>query len=397
MSQPLLQVKNLSIEFESNGLTVPAVKNISFEVLPGQITAIVGESGSGKSVTSLAIMKLLPEQALINGQILLLQKEGSATDLLRYSNTDINAIRGKDIAMIFQEPMTSLNPVFSCGFQVMEALQMHQKISSPEAHKKAVELFTQVDLPNPSEMMSRYPHQLSGGQKQRVMIAMAMSCNPSLLIADEPTTALDVTVQKRILDLIRNLQLQTGMSVILITHDLGIVADIAHSLVVMYKGEIVEQGQTSAILSNPIHPYTKALLACRPAMHKRGDRLPVVSDFLLQVPEAFSGRIDGSIKFSPQASIISKERLSDDSETMKGKKVLVVQNLEVYYSGKRKLFGAPTPTFKAVDDVSFTVSKGETVGLVGESGCGKTTLGRAILQLVKPTGEKQPWAAQYCS
>ena len=380
MSEPLLQVKDLSVDFIANGIVAQAVKNISFNVSRGEITAIVGESGSGKSVTALAIMKLLPELAKTSGQILFSRNEGAAIDLLNYPAKDINAIRGKDMAMIFQEPMTSLNPVFTCGSQVMEALQVHQNISSASAKEKAIALFEQVNLPHPSEMINRYPHQLSGGQKQRVMIAMAMSCNPSLLIADEPTTALDVTVQKTILDLIRQLQLQTRMSVILITHDLGLVADIADKLIVMYKGEIVEQGETTTILKQPSHPYTKALLACRPAMHKRGERLPIVSDFLQ--PDA------GTVSSTQEILVNHVDHIIGEKEKEKDEVILRVQNLKVYYPAKRNLFGKSTEAFKAVDDVSFTVCKGETVGLVGESGCGKTTLGRTILQLIKPTAGK---------
>ncbi|MEO6722376.1 MAG: ABC transporter ATP-binding protein [Ferruginibacter sp.] len=392
MSEPLLEVKDLSVDFIANGSSMQAVKNISFNVLRGEITAIVGESGSGKSVTSLAIMKLLPEQAKTSGQIFFSKDDSLAIDLLNFPAKNINTIRGKDMAMIFQEPMTSLNPVFTCGSQVMEALQIHQHISSASAKEKAIALFKQVNLPNPSEMINRYPHQLSGGQKQRVMIAMAMSCNPSLLIADEPTTALDVTVQKTILDLIRQLQLQTGMSVILITHDLGLVADIAHKLIVMYKGEIVEQGETSTILKTPSHPYTKALLACRPAMHSRGERLPVVSDFLQPTGDIGPASTEVFAK-GGSPSVIKDENetvdtVADKSLRIFSETVLSVENLKVYYPGKRNLFGKPAPAFRAVDDVSFTVSKGETIGLVGESGCGKTTLGRTILQLLKPTDGK---------
>jgi peptide/nickel transport system ATP-binding protein len=379
MSQPLLEVKDLSIEFIANGHITPAVKNISFEVFPGEITAIVGESGSGKSVTSLAIMRLLPDQAKLTGRVIFSNNDGATIDLLHCAEKNINATRGKEISMIFQEPMTSLNPVFTCGFQVVEALQTHLQISASQAREKTIELFQQVNLPDPPAMLDRYPHQLSGGQKQRVMIAMAMSCNPSLLIADEPTTALDVTVQKTILELIKNLQAQTKMSVILITHDLGLVADIADKLIVMYKGEIVEQGQTNVVLNNPAHPYTRALLACRPVMHKKGARLPIVNDFLQDKFESLSNGRAISDR-STSAAGVPLSKLPTVSET-----VLDVQRLKVYYPGKKKLWGESTPTFKAVDNVSFVIAKGETVGLVGESGCGKTTLGRAILQLIKPT------------
>jgi peptide/nickel transport system ATP-binding protein len=383
MNQPLLSVNNLSIGFGAAGNITPAVKNISFTVEAGEIVAIVGESGSGKSVTSLSLLQLLPKQAAVKGQLLFSGNDGKTAELLTLPETGINAIRGKDIAMIFQEPMTSLNPVFTCGYQVIEAIQLHQKLSSAEAKEKAIALFEKVKLPNPGEMMNRYPHQISGGQKQRVMIAMAISCNPSLLIADEPTTALDVTVQKAILELIKDLQNQLGMGVILITHDLGLVADIADSVLVMYKGEIAEQGKTTAVLQDPQHPYTKALMACRPAMHQRGERLPVVSDFL-GMPATVINCND--LKGEPVAgNKIGQQKTENSRPITTGETVLRVENLKVYYPGKKSLFGKIQPPFKALDDVSFTVSKGETIGLVGESGCGKTTLGRAILQLIPVT------------
>ena len=376
MSDTLLSVKNLSVDFMADGNVTHAVKNISFDLAPGELVAIVGESGSGKSVTSLSLMSLLPKQATVNGQITLCKEK--AIDLLDLSEIKLNAIRGKDIAMIFQEPMTSLNPVFTCGYQVMEAIRLHQKVSASLAKEKAITLFEKVRLPNPANMIDRYPHQLSGGQKQRVMIAMAMSCNPALLIADEPTTALDVTVQQTILTLIKELQSELGLGVIFITHDLGLVADISDKVLIMYKGEIVEQGATAAVLQHPQHPYTKALLACRPGNHPRGHRLPVVDDFL-----KFSNINDLTKIANPEKKLPHKE--TTITENVSNDNALVVENLQVFYPGKKKLFGKNEDPFKAVDDVSFCVQKGESVGLVGESGCGKTTLGRAILQLVKPT------------
>ena len=387
MHQPLLQVNNLSISFSSEGGIIPAVKDISFTVAAGEIVAIVGESGSGKSVTSLSLMQLLPKQAMVKGELLLTRKNQPATDILKITEREMNAIRGKDMAMIFQEPMTSLNPVFTCGYQVMEAIQLHQHLPAAAAKEKTIALFEKVQLPNPAEMMGRYPHQLSGGQKQRVMIAMAISCNPALLIADEPTTALDVTVQKTILELVKDLQLQLGMGVILITHDLGLVADIADKVLVMYKGEIVEQGITKEVLQNPRHQYTKALMACRPAMHGRGERLPVVSDFLASPMPPLSGGGSESVlpeKVLLQGAAILHQPNTENSQ-LKTEVILQVEHLKIYYPGKKTLFGKTPEAFKAVDDVSFTVSKGETVGLVGESGCGKTTLGRAILHLIPAT------------
>ena len=391
MANPLLQVQNLSIDFIADGIVTNAVKDISFEVATGEIMAIVGESGSGKSVTALSMLQLLPQQANIKGKMLFSKNETAPVDLLNVSAKEINTIRGKDIAMIFQEPMTSLNPVFTCGYQVVETIQLHQQISSATAKEKTIELFEKVKLPEPTNMVNRYPHQLSGGQKQRVMIAMAMSCNPALLIADEPTTALDVTVQKTILLLIKELQKQTGLGVIFITHDLGLVADIADKVVVMYKGEIIEQGITKNVLQNPQQPYTKALLACRPAKHQRGERLPVVNDF-------FSAAANGNdVKFESFLSdetktkeVISSQLKNETTENnllknYNASPVLKVENLKIHYPGKKKLFKKNIEPFKAVDDVSLKVYKGETVGLVGESGCGKTTIGRAILQLIPVT------------
>ena len=387
MIQSLLQVQNLSIDFIEEGKSTTAVKNISFSIAAGEILAIVGESGSGKSVTALSLMQLLTPQAKIKGQIFFANKENAPIDLLNISAKEINAIRGKDMAMIFQEPMTSLNPVFTCGYQVIEAIQLHQHISSKTAEKKAISLFEKVNLRNPAEMINCYPYQLSGGQKQRVMIAMAMSCTPSLLIADEPTTALDVTVQKTILQLIKELQQQTGMGVIFITHDLGLVADIANRVLVMHTGEIIEQGNTKDVLQNPQQPYTKALLACRPTIRKHGERLPVVSDFFNTVPTTEGSNLsnfsDKEIPVKKDDSLqMPQEKLPESNQQQPA---LKLNHLKVYYPGRKFLFRNTPEPFKAVDDVSFTVNRGETVGLVGESGCGKTTLGRAILQLIPST------------
>jgi peptide/nickel transport system ATP-binding protein len=343
---PVLHIDNLTIDFASNKV----VKHISLDIEQGEILAIVGESGSGKSVTALSIMQLLSKQAKVDGKILF-----NGIDLLELTEDKINAIRGKDIAMIFQEPMTSLNPVLTCGSQVQEAIQLHKKVSAKEAKQQAIELFNKVQLPDPANIYDRYPHQLSGGQKQRVMIAMAMSCSPSLLIADEPTTALDVTVQAAILNLIKDLQKQTGMAVILITHDLGVAADIADKIAVMYKGEIVEYGEAATVLKAPKNEYTKALLACR-----IDDRGQMTDD-------------------SKVNSLTDAEPLSTVNRQLST--FLRVENLNV-------VFGEHAPYFKAVDDVSLDIYKNEIVGLVGESGCGKTTLGRAIIQLIKATSGK---------
>ena len=370
----LLSIKDLSVQFSNDGEISTAVKNSSIDINRGELLAIVGESGSGKSVTALSLLQLLPKHSTVKGEVLFYEKENEPINLLQLPVAKLNAIRGNRIAMIFQEPMTSLNPVFTCGQQVMESIQLHQKLDKRSARQKTIELFTQVKLPYPVTMLDRYPHQLSGGQKQRIMIAMAMSCNPDLLIADEPTTALDLTVQKTILELIATLQRENNMGVILITHDLGIVADIADKIVVMYKGEIVEQGKAADILRSPQHQYTKALLACRPAGKSKGKRLPVVSDFM-EMKE------DLRVENEPQTINLEQQTSNNKPQTI----ILSVKNLQVSFPLKRNLFRRSTGFFNAVDDVSFEVKKGETVGLVGESGCGKTTLGRAILQLIKPS------------
>jgi len=374
----LLSIRNLSIHFGKGHERMTAVRNISLEIKKGELLAIVGESGSGKSVTALSLLKLLPKQSSVTGHAFLYRWEEQPQDLIQLPPSKINDVRGSNITMIFQEPMTSLNPVFTCGYQVMESIMLHQKVSKKIARKKAIELFEKVQLPDPPGMLKRFPHQVSGGQKQRVMIAMAMSSNPSLLIADEPTTALDVTVQKNILELIRELQQQNNMGVIFITHDLGIVADIADKIVVMHKGEIVEQGNAKEILSSPKHPYTKALLACRPAGQSKNKRLPVVSDFLGTKEPQVTGHSSSVIE---QTNSSKHQTSNPEPQTT----ILDIRNLNVHFPIKKNIFGKPVKFFKAVDDVSFDVQQGDILGLVGESGCGKTTLGRSILQLIKPT------------
>ena len=374
---PLLEVKDLRVDFVTEIGTSTAVNNISFTVDRGEIVAIVGESGSGKSVTALSVLQLLPTPPAkyVSGEILFTSHIKNI-NLLTQTSQELRHIRGNQIAMIFQEPMTSLNPVFTCGDQVMEAIRLHQKLSSHQAKQKTIELFDKVRLPDPPSIFNRYPHQLSGGQKQRVMIAIAMSCSPDLLICDEPTTALDVTVQKRILDLIRDLQQTEKMGVIFITHDLGVVAEIADRAIVMYKGSIVEQGTTKELFQNPQHPYTKGLLACRPVLHKKGERLPVVSDFLaIENTEAGGGSREYVAEKPPHAS----------ARSVVAEKLIEVKNLSVLYPAKTTLLGKAKGYIRAVDDISFDVLQGETLGLVGESGCGKTTLGRTLLRLVQPT------------
>lgn len=370
---PLLAIKNLSVDFRTESGSTTAVNNVSFQINKGEVVAIVGESGSGKTVTSLAILQLLqvPPAQYTSGEIIF-SNNNLEVDLLKLKEGEIRNIRGKEIAMIFQEPMTSLNPVLTCGNQVMETIQLHKKLNREDAKRNTIRLFEKVKLPDPPAIFHRYPHQLSGGQKQRVMIAMALSCDPLLLIADEPTTALDVTVQKAILKLISELQKETGMSVIYITHDLGLVAEIADKVIVMYKGAIVEQGDVQTIFDDPVHPYTRALLACRPVNYVKGQRLPVAGDFL------------HNRDVVTRESIEKEERINIQPEKI----ILKVEDLKVYFPLKKNLFGKILEEYKAVDGVTFTVAKGETVGLVGESGCGKTTLGRAIIRLITPTSGK---------
>jgi peptide/nickel transport system ATP-binding protein len=373
MQPPLLSIENLSVDFITDQQTTQAVKNISLQVNRGEILAIVGESGSGKSVTSLSILQLLPKPpAKFSSGKIFFQDKDVQLDLIAAHPKQIRKIRGSKIAMIFQEPMTSLNPVMSCGKQVIEALLIHKKISSSDAKQQTIEWFQKVKLPQPEKIFNRYPHELSGGQKQRVMIAMAMCCHPSLLICDEPTTALDVTVQKTILQLIKELQQQENMGVIFITHDLGVVAEIADRVAIMYKGEIVEQGTAKNIFNHPQNPYTRALIACRPALHPKDERLPTVSDFIGS--EAKSKK--------SEAGISKLKTLTSDLSLMK------VENLSVQFPGKINLLGKPKTYFTAVDNVSFEIFKGETLGLVGESGCGKTTLGRTLLRLIEPASGK---------
>lgn len=359
-----------------------ALHHISFTVNRGEIVAIVGESGSGKSVTSMSVLQLLPAPPAkyANGTILFSESGSTPIDLLRQSRNSMRKIRGNKISMIFQEPMTSLNPLFTCGDQVMETITLHQELPAKIAKQKTIELFEKVQLPDPAGIFSRYPHQLSGGQKQRVMIAMAVSCEPSLLIADEPTTALDVTVQQNILRLIKQLQLERQMGIIFISHDLGLVAEIADRVLVMYRGKIVEQGSIDTIFRTPSHPYTMALLNCRPALHQKSERLPVVSDFM-EIND--TGEI--VVKKTPPAAVIEEASAPVTSYKEHSTAVVIqASHLKVWFPKGKKLWGPQTAFIKAVDDVTFEIHKGETVGLVGESGCGKTTLGRSLLQLIRP-------------
>lgn len=393
----LLSVKNLSTSFFTDAGEIKAVDDISFDVYRGETLGIVGESGSGKSVTALSLMRLIPSPGqVLNGQTLYQrQAEAPELDLRALPRRKMRRYRGKELAMIFQEPMSSLNPVFRCGDQVAEAIRHHLKLGETAARERVLELFEQVQLPQPSRIYRAYPHQLSGGQKQRVMIAMAMSCQPGLLIADEPTTALDVTVQKAILDLMAKLRAELHSSILFITHDLAVIAEIADRVLVMFNGKIVEEGTVDAIFSKPEHPYTKSLLACRPPLNYRLRRLPVVSDFMETTTEA-DGTLTLVEKPASLQSIVLKQRVPDMEQLKRQRELkqktplLRVEGLQTWFPGQKDFWGRTRSHIKAVDDVSFEVYPGETLGLVGESGCGKTTLGRSLLGLT-PVRAGQVW------
>ncbi|MFB2876519.1 ABC transporter ATP-binding protein [Floridanema aerugineum] len=439
MTDTVLDVRNLQVQFLAKGtgktpVVTKAVDNISFQVKPGQTLGIVGESGSGKSVTSLAVMGLVPSPSRVSGEIWFQDSvEGAeAVNLLQLPERRKQQYRGGEIAMIFQEPMSSLNPVYTIGFQITEAIRLHQNVSQAQSRRLAVSLLQEVKLLPSDEvlqqrfleikrpekfntpaagewavdisereinqyinqqklaMLDRYPHELSGGQMQRVMIAMAISCNPKVLIADEPTTALDVTVQATILELLRELCRSRGMSMIFITHDLGVIAEIADTVAVMYRGKIVEYGPVWQIFSEPKHPYTKGLLACRPSLERNMRYLPTVSDFM-EVVETANGEwkiaekskdSDAQIGVSPTPFPVSRPPSpvhTSDSP------ILSIKNLQVGFP-VRGMFGKTKRYIMAVNGISFDVYKSETLGLVGESGCGKTTLARTLLRLIEPIG-----------
>ncbi|TBM99355.1 ABC transporter ATP-binding protein [Hyunsoonleella flava] len=360
---PILSIKNLSIAFNENEV----IHNISYHLNKNEILGIVGESGSGKSVSSLAILGLLPKRIskISSGQILY-----NEVDLTQLSNKAFQDIRGCKIAMIFQEPMSSLNPSMTCGKQVQEILLQHTSLKKNEAKGETLSLFEKVKLPNIERVYKAYPHEISGGQKQRVMIAMAIACKPDILIADEPTTALDVTVQKEIINLLKELQTETQMSIIFITHDLALISEIANRALVMYKGEIVEQGDIKTIFKNPQNNYTKALINSRPSLDERLKLLPTIEDFLNNT--------------SKSEIITSTERKKKHKKLYGQPPLLEIVDVEKEYVSKSGWFSKPA-SFKAVDGVTFQLYEGETLGLVGESGCGKSTLGNAILQLDKAT------------
>ena len=401
MSAPLLSVKNLRISFSRDGKWTEAVHGIDLDVFAGRTLGLVGESGSGKSVSSLAVMRLLNDKiSRISADSIQIEGE----EIKDFTESQMADVRGKRISMIFQEPMTSLNPVYKCGYQVAEMILQHEGkstqpalqplqpalrqaqgpkyVSKKDAKERVISLFKQVMLPRPEAIYDSYPHELSGGQKQRVMIAMAIACNPKLLIADEPTTALDVTVQLEILKLLRKLQTETGMGMIFITHDLGVVAEIADDVAVMHNGEILERGTVQQILNQPQHPYTQGLLACRPPMDVRLKRLPIVKEFL---DGQWQG---GKEQILHDLQITTEERQAHLKQLYSQQPLLKVEGLKTWYPLRRGVFSRVYDHVKAVDDVSLEVFEGETLGLVGESGCGKTTLGRSILRLAEPTGGK---------
>ncbi len=439
MTDNVLDVRNLKVEFHTDEKRVLAVDGIDFKLKRGQTLGIVGESGSGKSVTSLAVMGLVPSPGKITaGEIYFRPSDdgADAVNLLALNDERKRLYRGGKISMIFQEPMTSLNPVYTCGFQLVEAIRQHQNISEPEARRQAIARLQEVKLipgdeelkkqyleellqQNPGQpipgdkeiyrhinqqkqaILERYPHELSGGQLQRVMIAMAISCNPDVLIADEPTTALDVTVQATILDLLRELRDNRGMSILFITHDLGVIAEIADSVAVMYQGKIVDRGEVWEIFSNPQHPYTKGLLACRPRLERRMRYLPTVSDFM-EVVTTPSGELEIREKPVDAKLIAGEEDGGDSASNLSASQhhsvsvssssqvpLVAVRDLQVGFP-VRGVFGRAKRYLMAVNGISFEVYPGETLGLVGESGCGKSTLARTLLRLIEPiSGEME--------
>jgi peptide/nickel transport system ATP-binding protein len=415
-NDPLLKIDNLQTQFHTDDGVVRAVDGISLRIAAGRTLGLVGESGSGKSVTSLTVMRLLPEAAarIAGGSISWLGR-----DLVKLSQREMCDVRGDEIGMIFQEPGTSLNPVYRTGAQVIEAIRLHQNVSREEARERTISLFREVGIPNPEVRMESFPHEMSGGQKQRVMIAMALACNPKLLIADEPTTALDVTIQKQILDLLRQLRDERGMAILFITHDLGVIGEIADEVAVMFRGRIVEYDAVEKIFADPQHPYTKGLLACRPRLDSKLRRLPTVADFMTATPRPDGGydivekpmhpsrlkmleTVGRGRLLHPQTELqamghpIESLRNSPDATCVKAGEapILRLENLQVWYPIKSGIFRRTTGHVRAVDGVSFNVYRGQTLGLVGESGCGKTTIGRAITRLIPITGGRVLYAEQ---
>jgi peptide/nickel transport system ATP-binding protein len=372
-NEALLHIQALHIAFEQDGIIQQAVNGIDLQIRAGETVALVGESGSGKSVTALSLVQLLPKASVRypQGRIDFIPKNGKAINLLEQPEAVLQHIRGKEIACIFQEPMSALNPLMTCGKQVMEILLQHEALTPEAARKKTIQLFEEVKLPQPETMVERYPHELSGGQKQRVMIAMAIACEPRLLIADEPTTALDVGMQQVIIDLLRELQAKYKMAILFISHDLQVVAQLAQRIAVMYRGDILEQGETKTILENPQHPYTQGLLACRPNKSIRVERLATVADYMqAENPNTIETKVISNSAFQ------SRLQQLQEQETL-----LSIKDLCIDYGKPSGLFGQSKPQFRAVNEVSFSIPRGSTLGLLGESGSGKTSIGKAIVGL----------------
>lgn len=378
---PLLEINELTISFQGNEQSNKAIDNISLKIHRGETLGIVGESGSGKSLTSLAIMQLLSKQARQDtGEIVLHLKDTEKTNLTQLSEKELRKLRGNHIAMIFQEPMTSLNPVMTCGKQVSEVLLLHKNLSKKEAKEKTLQLFEEVKLPRAESVYKAYPHELSGGQKQRIMIAMAMACEPALLIADEPTTALDVSVQQAILDLIQQLKEKYNTTTIFISHDLNLVSNIADQIAVIHQGKIVEKGATKDIFSKPKHSYTQGLLGCRSPLNKRFKRLPLMEDFLNK-----NGADQLQYLLGEENEISLESRQKKHLDLYNQAPLLEVKDLVLSYPLKKSIFGKILSAVTAVDHVNFSLFRGETLGLVGESGCGKTSLSRSLLLLNNPS------------
>ncbi|GAB4481025.1 MAG: ABC transporter ATP-binding protein [Thermoflexibacter sp.] len=387
----LLEVNNLTVKFTTERGEHTATDGVSFKIKKGETIGIVGESGSGKSVTALSLMRLIPSPPgkIVDAEVLFQSPSMGKINIMQLNSEEMRSLRGGEIAMIFQEPMTSLNPVFTCGEQITEAIVLHNEGASyKQAKERTLAIFERVRLPESA--FYAYPHELSGGQKQRVMIAMALSCQPSLLIADEPTTALDVTVQREILQILQELRESQEMSILFITHDLGVIAEMADSVMVMYNGKIVEKGSVFEIFSNPKHPYTKGLLACRPRLDIKLKVLPVVKDFMETDSE---GNIiemsDTKFKSVGEAIMSNFQSMQEikmrQARLIEQKPLLQIKDLKVHFVEEKTWYGKISKVKKAVDGVTFEVYQGETLGLVGESGCGKTTLGRSILHLIEPT------------
>jgi len=365
----ICSVNNLTIKLKEESSSRIIVRDISFSMEPGVSMGIVGESGSGKTITALSLLKLLPPRMFISdGQIHWHGSRNQDEDLAMLDEKEIQKIRGRQIAMIFQEPMTSLNPSLRCGWQIREAVSLHLGESPKRTMSQTLQLLKEVQLPSDKAFYNKYPHQLSGGQRQRIMIAMALAGNPSLLIADEPTTALDVTVQKKILDLLDEIRRNRGMSMLFISHDLGVIRQICENAMVMYQGEVVESGRVDDLFDNPQHPYTRGLISCRPMLGSRPVRLPTLADFLSPGPYAEE----------PEPGLtISQVTHAEEIPLLK------VTDLHTRYVLKKSFFGKPLRSLEAVDHVSFHVCQGETLGLIGESGCGKSTLGRTLIGLIR--------------